>query len=244
MSSDAVFVADSVTKSFGAQRVLHSASLWARAGELTVLVGINGSGKSTLLRCATGLLSAESGTVRFAGQVYTRPRLEQLARAGLFYMSQELLLSPAIPVRTQLEGFAAMFASDFDAVVDLLELRDVLEQWPITLSGGERRRIDIAAALLRRPRCLLADEPLAKIDPRDRDLVTRAFRMLADGGTAVVFTGHEVEDVLSAADHVIWVTAGTTHSLGSGTAAREHHAFRREYLGLTDRKSLRIATVE
>lgn len=244
MSSDAVFVADSVTKSFGTRRILHSASLWARAGELTVLVGSNGSGKSTLLRCATGLLSAESGTVRFAGQVYTRPRLEQLARAGLFYMPQDLLLSPAIPVRAQLAGFAAMFATDqFDAVVDLLELRDVLDQWPITLSGGERRRIDIAAALLRRPRCLLSDEPLAKVDPRDRELVISAFRALAEGGTAVVFTGHEIEDVLGAADHVIWMTAGTTHSLGPAASAREHHQFRREYLGPTDRKSLR-ATVE
>lgn len=230
-----MFAADSIGKSFGTRRVLHAASMWAHAGAVTALIGRNGSGKSTLLRCAVGLLSADSGAVRFSGRVYTRPRLHDLARGGLFYLPQDPLLSPTLTVRKQLEGIAKIFASDqFDAVIDALELRDVLDQWPVTLSGGERRRIDIAAALIRRPLCLLADEPLARIDPQDRELIARAFHGLAGRGTAVVFTGHEVEDVFAAADDVVWVTSGTTHSLGSPAEARTNHAFRRDYLGDAD----------
>jgi len=232
MWADAVFVADSITKSFGSRRVLTAASLWAHAGAITVLLGRNGSGKSTLLRCATGLLTPDNGAVRFGGNVYTRPTLAALARAGLFYLPEDPLLSPMMTVRRQLAAFANIFGNDrLDAIVELLQIGTVLDQWPATLSGGERRRVDIAAALLRRPRCLLADEPLARIDPADRELIVNAFHTLAEGGTAIIITGHEIEDVLAAASDVIWVTSGTTHLLGSPAEARASHAFRRDCLG-------------
>ena len=115
--------------------------------------------------------------------------------------------------------------------MDLLGLTQVLDNGTEELSGGERRRGDLAAALIRRPRCLLADEPLTGIDPADGERVCAALRALAGQGAALVVTGHEVEVLLQLADHVVWMTAGTTHGLGSPEAARAHDQFRREYLG-------------
>ena len=99
------------------------------------------------------------------------------------------------------------------------------------MSGGERRRCELALALARGPRCLIADEPLNEIEPRDRPLVTESIRTLADGGAAVLVTGHQAEDLLELADEVIWIAAGTTHGLGSPAEARAHGRFRRDYLG-------------
>lgn len=232
MQPDIVLAADSIVKSFGTRHVLRAASLWVRAGSITAIVGRNGSGKSTMLRCICGLIAADGGIVRFGGNTYLRPRLARLARDGLFYLPQDPLLAPMLSVRQQLSAVSTMFGSDrFDVVTEMLGVTDVLDQMPITLSGGERRRVDIAAALLRQPRCLLADEPLARIDPRDREVIAAAFRALAAEGTAIAFTGHEVEDVLALADDVVWVTSGTTRSLGAPSFARQNHAFVREYLG-------------
>ena len=116
-------------------------------------------------------------------------------------------------------------------IVDRLGLRNLLDQTPPELSGGERRRAEIAVAWIRAPRCLLADEPFAGIHPSDLDILAGAFKELAREGCAVVITGHEVPQLLEIADDVVWMVAGTTHGLGSPEQAVRHEQFRREYLG-------------
>jgi ABC-type lipopolysaccharide export system ATPase subunit len=112
-----------------------------------------------------------------------------------------------------------------------MRVRELLGRRPSALSGGERRRADLAAVLVRRPRCLVADEPYRGIAPLDAELLTSAFRGLAAGGCAVVLTGHDAPTLLAAADHVTWCVSGTTYELGTPAAATAQDRFRREYLG-------------
>jgi lipopolysaccharide export system ATP-binding protein len=227
-----VSLADCVAKSFGERRVLSSASLRGVAGQLRVLFGRNGEGKSTLLKIAAGVLAADSGSVQFAGRAYESPRLATLARAGLFFLPDHDFFSDAFTVRTQLEMLRQQF--DGDGILDAAKRMGIagrLDQRPHQLSGGERRRAEIAALFVRRPLAVLADEPYRGIAPRDGEYLTTAFRDLTAVGVAVVVTGHEAPTLLAAADHVTWCTDRTTYELGPPAEAIRHEEFRRRYLG-------------
>lgn len=227
-----MLVADSVGKRFGRRQVLKAATLVVPAGRVTALLGRNGSGKTTLLRIAAGLLRADYGTVRMDGEVHERPRLPRLARRGLFFLPERGLL-PTWPVVADLVRTIARRygAGDPGALLRRLGLGDVSDQRVEALSGGERRRVELAAALARSPRCLLADEPLLGVPPRDCSVVTGELGALADRGCAVVITGHEVGDILETADAVVWLTAGTTLHLGAPSEAARSPEFRARYLG-------------
>jgi len=227
-----ILIADCVSKSFNGRRVLSSGSLRAVSGQLRVLLGRNGIGKSTLLKIAAGWMQPDSGAVHFGGVSYLNARLPQLAARGLFYLPDEDLFSSAFTIRAQLEMIRRQFnGSSVDKAADDVGLGTRIDQRPHALSGGERRRAEIAAILVRRPRCLLADEPYRGIAPRDAEDMTRIFRGLVAEGMAVVVTGHEVPTMLEAADHVTWCTAGTTYELGSPELAMRHEPFRAHYLG-------------
>jgi len=227
-----ILTAESVVKSYGGRRVLTSATLRAVPGELRVLFGRNGIGKSTLLKIAAGWLAPDSGSVHYAGRAYLSVRLAQLAAHGLFFLPDHDLLSGAFTVRQQLEMIRAQF--DGHGVIDAAEQLGIaahLDKRPFELSGGERRRAELAAVVVRRPLCLLADEPYRGVAPRDAEALTRTLMALAASGVAVVVTGHEVPTLLEAADHVTWCTSGTTYELGPPAVAVRDPAFRREYLG-------------
>jgi ABC-type multidrug transport system ATPase subunit len=227
-----LLVADCVSKSFRGRRILSASSLRAVPGELRVLLGRNGAGKSTLMKIAAGWMQPDSGSVRFGGTAYLATRLPELAEDGLFYVPDYDLFSSAFTVRTQLEMFRRQFdGGDIEAAAEAMGLVAKLDWRPSDLSGGERRRAEIAAILVRRPRCVLADEPFRGIAPKDAEDMTRVLKDLAAAGMAVVVTGHEVPTLLAAADHVTWCTAGTTYELGPPATAVLHESFRREYLG-------------
>lgn len=228
----AVLVADSVGKRYGSRVVLKAASLWAHAGEVTGVVGRNGSGKSTLMKVATGWLAPDHGTVRFGGETTERPRLHRMARRGLFYLPDREVLSPGFSVGAQLALAARRFgAGDARGAAELLGVAHLLDRRPGTLSGGELRRAEMALALARGPTCLVADEPFRGVPPRDAEVLSRAFRALAERGCAVVVSGHEVPTLFAVADRLLWVTAGTSLDLGPPAEARTVGSFRREYLG-------------
>ncbi|MGV3708884.1 MAG: ABC transporter ATP-binding protein [Gemmatimonas sp.] len=224
-------VADSVGKSFGDRRILSSGSLRATRGAIRVVFGRNGIGKSTLLKIAAGRVQADTGTVRVNGTTILRPTLPRLARSGVFYLPDHDLLSPQFPLGTQLGFFHRRYRRrSVEEAAQLAMVESLLHQYPTALSGGELRRAELAAALVRRPDCLLADEPLRGIAPRDRELLTTIFRTMAADGCAVVVTGHEVPSLLDVATHVTWCTSGTTYELGTAEHARSHEQFVREYL--------------
>lgn len=119
----------------------------------------------------------------------------------------------------------------YPGIVEQLKLGDLLASWPQSLSGGERQRASLGLALLRSPDCLLMDELFAGVAPIDVELVVKALLMLREQGTALVISGHDVRDIFSVSDEIIWVASGTTHWLGRPDQACRHHQFRREYLG-------------
>ncbi|MGH7470621.1 MAG: hypothetical protein ACRENP_21960, partial [Longimicrobiales bacterium] len=140
------------------------------------------------------------------------------------------LLTPLLTL-AQHFALANAPAESREFVARALGLSELLPYFGNQLSPGERRRADLALAVLRAPVCLLADEPFQGIAPLDIDLISAQLRVLRERGCAIVITGHEIGPLFDSADEVVWMTAGTTHVLGSVASARAHHQFAREYLG-------------
>jgi lipopolysaccharide export system ATP-binding protein len=177
-------------------------------------------------------MQADSGSVFVDGQALERATLPALARRGVMYLPDDGMLSSAFTVGRQLAFFARQYpGGDVACAAQIARVTHLLDRRPPALSGGERRRAELAAALVRRPRVLIADEPFRGIAPLDAELLTAAYRALAVDECAIVVTGHEAPTLLAAADHVTWCTDGTTYELGTPAAAQRSERFCREYLG-------------
>ena len=212
--------------------MLKSASLWAEAGKVTTLMGRNGSGKTTLMRIAAGVLRSDQGVVAFGDEPVQRPSLAALARRGLMFVPQTGLLSAPFRVSDHFRALGAVHAgARADDAIERAAVGPLLDQYAWSLSTGERARVSLALALARRPRVLLADEPLVGIAPADQEKLGMLLRGLATAGAAVVTSGHDTQPLMAISDCVIWSVAGTTHYLGSPARALAHDQFRREYLG-------------
>ena len=232
-------VGQSMGKSFGRTTVLKGATLWCEAGRIGVLIGRNGSGKTTLLRVTLGLLRADFGAVRMDGWATERPRPAEMARRGVFFSPQAGMLMTGFTVESHLGMMGERGGGDVDTAMHRLKLESLLRHRPHQLSGGERKRVEAALALIRGARVFLADEPLAGIAPADRDLLGAVYRDMADDGVAVVLTGHDAPELFALADRIDWVSAGTTHQLGGPRQALQHEQFVREYLGPGGRRRVR-----
>jgi len=232
MTTAPILVADCVGKRYRERWVLRSASLRAQPGELRALLGRNGVGKSTLMKIAAGLVIPDSGTVRFDGRARETTRLHRLAREGLFLLPDHDLLSAAFSIREHLHFVGrAGTPNGMDEAIETLSLGPLLDARPPELSSGERRRAEVALAWVRRPRCLLADEPLRHLAPIDGELLLGVLRSMTADGCAVIVTGHEVPSLLAAAHHVTWCTDGTTYELGPPFMARHDERFMKDFLG-------------
>jgi ABC-type multidrug transport system ATPase subunit len=229
-----VFAAEAMWKSFGPRPILRDASAWAFPGSVTVLLGRNGCGKSTLLRCAMGYLRTFAGVVIFRDARYDRPSLARLSADGLFYLADRRLLARGLTLRQHLSALQSRFpGAAAEAALDLYRTTPFQDRRPHELSGGEERRAELTVAAARGPACLIADEPFRGLAPIDAEVVSSGLRALAERGTAVLITGHEVRQLLALGDHIIWMTGGTTHYLGTPAEALEHRLFRWDYLTTT-----------
>ena len=229
--SDAIFSAESIAKSFGNRKVLRTGSFWARSGQIVAMLGRNGNGKTTLFRIAVGLLRADSGAIRFRGKHIERPRHAALAREGVFYLPERGLLSHSLRLSTHLDALKWYWPeSDVSSIVETFGLAEHLSKRVDVLSGGERRRAELAIALARRPTVLLADEPFQGIAPVDAEVIGEMIVHLARQGCAVVVTGHEVPQLFHVADEIIWLNEGATVGVGNVLDARMNEQFQRGYL--------------
>jgi ABC-type multidrug transport system ATPase subunit len=227
-----VLRADSIRKSYGDKAVLTSATLRAVQGTLTYLIGRNGCGKSTLLRIAAGELAADNGVVSFKGRVSERQRWHRMARDGFAYLPDRELLSPRRTVREHLDAVVSQFGfAGHATAVETCRLESLLDARCAALSTGERRRVEVATILARRPDCVLADEPYRNLDPVDRQIIAAALREITSQGCAVVVTGHEVSDLVLSVDAVSWCTDGTTYELGPPREALTNWRLVQSYLG-------------
>ncbi len=235
MIATARLAAESIGKSFGKRQVLNSASLWVYPGSVTALVGRNGQGISTLFNIAAGLMRPDYGMIRMEGDRFVRVRQADMARRGVFFLPEvgHSLLCRSFTIRDHLCATEYHFGGDnIGRAVELLRIGDFLDRLPHMLSGGERRRAELAMAVARGPSCLLADEPFLGVVPTDREFLTELFRNLSRDGCAIAITGHEVQSLFDTADDVLWMTGGTTHALGTPAEARKDDQFVREYLGI------------
>jgi len=237
-ASDAGLVVSNLGKSFKTRPVLRDVSLSVKRGEAVGLLGPNGAGKTTSFYCVTGLISPDQGKIYLDGQDITPLPMYRRARLGIGYLPQEASIFRGMTVEGNIRAVAEVVESDKaaqNALVDAL-LRefsiDHLRRSPaLALSGGERRRCEIARALASRPSFILLDEPLAGIDPIAVGEIREMVSHLKDRGLGVLITDHNVRETLDIIDRAYILHEGTVLFEGSPSEIVAHEGVRRVYLG-------------
>jgi ABC-2 type transport system ATP-binding protein len=208
-----------LVKAFGSLRAVDGVSFDLSPGRIYGLLGPNGSGKTTLIRMLTGMARVTSGHAEILGVVM--PSRTNLSRIG--YMTQSDGVYPALSVAENVRFFAAAYGVTSDqAVTDALALVDLVERGDaitMTLSGGQRRRLSLACALVHRPPMLFLDEPTVGIDPLLRVQFWGHFRTLVAAGTTIVVSSH-VMDEADRCDELLFMRAGRVIARGSGADLR------------------------
>ncbi|MDH5020831.1 ABC transporter ATP-binding protein [Halobacterium rubrum] len=210
---DPVLVADDVEKSYGDDAVaLDGVSLSVDAGEVFALVGPNGAGKTTLVRCLTGTTDPDAGTVRLLGEP---PREARKQRVGL--LPQAFAPPDRLAARELVRYYAGLYddARDPDAVLDEVGLDPEEGTWYGDLSGGQRRRACVAAALVNDPDVLFLDEPTTGVDPAGRRALWSLFADLAAAGTTILLTTHDMAEAARLADRVALLAGGRVAATGT-----------------------------
>ncbi|GEO81544.1 LPS export ABC transporter ATP-binding protein [Pararhodospirillum oryzae] len=236
-------VAHGLGKRYRKRRVLRDVSVSVRRGEAVGLLGPNGAGKTTCFYCLTGLVRPDDGVVYLDGRDVTRLPMYQRARLGVGYLPQEASVFRGLTVEENIRGILEVVErdpevrrADLEALLTEFSISHLRHTSSLALSGGERRRTEIARALAARPAFVLLDEPLAGIDPiavgEIRDLVSH----LKDRGLGVLITDHNVRETLEIVDRAYILHEGTVMMEGRPSEIVAHEGVRRVYLG--DRFSL------
>jgi ABC-2 type transport system ATP-binding protein len=209
-----------LVKQFGPIRAVDGISFNLAPGRIYGLLGPNGSGKTTLIRLLMGLARATSGRAEVLG--VAMPSRSNLSRIG--YMTQSDGVYPALSVGENARFFAATYGVRDNAAVpqalELVELADRTNAITSNLSGGQRRRLSLACALVHKPPVVFLDEPTVGVDPLLRVQFWGHFRALADGGTTIVVSSH-VMDEADRCDELLFVRAGKVIARGTGSELRE-----------------------
>jgi lipopolysaccharide export system ATP-binding protein len=244
VASDSRLQARHLKKAYGSRKVVHDVSVQVDKGEVVGLLGPNGAGKTTSFYMIVGLVRADGGQILIDGEDVTRMPIHKRSRMGLSYLPQEASifrkLSVADNVRAILElqtdaqGRALSSADVEKRLGELLaDLRvDHLRESPaVALSGGERRRVEIARALATDPRFILLDEPFAGIDPIAVIEIQRIIAFLKQRGIGVLITDHNVRETLGICDHAYIISEGRVLAQGTPDEIVANADVRRVYLG-------------
>jgi len=227
-----------VTKSFKSRPVVKGVSLGVSRGEVVGLLGPNGAGKTTVFYMITGLIAADSGQIAFDGRDITRLPMYRRARLGIGYLPQEASIFRGLTVEQNIR--AVLEIVERDRKTRDKELESLLEEFAITrlrdspaiaLSGGERRRVEIARALASRPAFMLLDEPFAGIDPIAVGDIRALVRHLSARGIGVLITDHNVRETLGLIDRAYIIHDGRVLMQGSPDEVVANVDVRRFYLG-------------
>jgi iron complex transport system ATP-binding protein len=230
---------DNLAVSLGKRRVLEGVGAVFRPGRVTAILGPNGSGKSTLVRSLAGLLDADAGFVRLGGKLVGRLEPQERAKrigylpqdAGVHWNMavEELVALGRLPHRAP---FAGMSGDDYDAVSAAMAATDTggfAGRLVAELSGGERARVLLARVLAGRPEWLLADEPLAALDPVHQLDMLASLRALAGQGMGVVIVLHDLVQAARAADDVLLLRDGKVVAFGPANEALAHQPLREAF---------------
>jgi lipopolysaccharide export system ATP-binding protein len=230
--------ASSLSKSYRGRKVVHEVGLELRRGEVVGLLGPNGAGKTTTFYMIVGLIAPDSGQVKLCGEEITRSPMYRRARLGISYLPQEPSVFRKLTVVENLLSIAEtlnMRSEKREALVtDLLKefgIESLRDQGAYTLSGGERRRLEIARALVLTPQFILLDEPFAGIDPlavRDIQLIIGRLR---ERGIGVLITDHNVRETLNITDRAYIINDGKILREGSPEQLTNDDEVKKVYLG-------------
>jgi lipopolysaccharide export system ATP-binding protein len=235
--------AESLSKSYRGRQVVRGLSLEIQTGEVVGLLGPNGAGKTTAFYMIVGLVAADEGRIRLDERDLTALGLDQRARLGLGYLPQEASVFRRMSAADNIMAILELRA-DLDHAARLLRLEELLEQLHIahvrntagqSLSGGERRRVEIARALAAEPRFMLLDEPFAGVDPLSVADIQQIIRDLAARGIGVLITDHNVRETLGVCGRAYIVDRGTVIASGSAEQVLANPQVREVYLGQTFR---------
>ena len=227
-----------IGKKYKKRTVLKNVSLHVKKGEAVGLLGPNGAGKTTCFYCVTGLITPDYGDVYIGGQDITDMPMYKRARMGIGYLPQEASIFRTLSVEDNIKAILQIVIDDENQREDMLE--ELLNEFSIAhlrkspalaLSGGERRRLEIARALASRPSFILLDEPLAGIDPIAVGEIRTLVSQLKNRGLGVLITDHNVRETLDIIDRAYILHGGTVLMEGTPDEIVANEEVRKVYLG-------------
>jgi len=227
-----------VEKSFAGRKVVKGVTIYVRRGEAVGLLGPNGAGKTTVFYMITGLIKADRGRIELDGYDITSLPMYQRARLGIGYLPQEASIFRGLNVEENIRAVLEMVEpnrrrrdADLTALLEEFGLARLRKTSTIALSGGERRRVEIARALATRPSYMLLDEPFAGIDPIAVGDIQALVRHLTNRGIGVLITDHNVRETLGLTDRAYIIYSGEVLMEGHPEDIVNNPDVRRLYLG-------------
>jgi lipopolysaccharide export system ATP-binding protein len=234
----AYLAAHGVEKSFGGRMVVKGVTLYVRRGEAVGLLGPNGAGKTTVFYMITGLIKADRGRIELDGYDVTGLPMYQRARLGIGYLPQEASIFRGLNVEENIRAVLEVVEpdrrrreADLNALLEEFNIARLRKTPTIALSGGERRRVEIARALATRPSYMLLDEPFAGIDPIAVGDIQALVRHLTNRGIGVLITDHNVRETLGLTDRAYIIYSGEVLMEGRPDDIVANPDVRRLYLG-------------
>jgi lipopolysaccharide export system ATP-binding protein len=237
-------VIEKLAKRYGGRQVVKDVSLTVESGTVVGLLGPNGAGKTTCFYMVVGLVPMDSGSIALDGQSIAHLPIHKRARMGLSYLPQEASVFRRLTVQEniravlelQVDENGAELASEvieerLSALLADLQIAEIRTNTALSLSGGERRRVEIARALAARPRFILLDEPFAGVDPIAVIEIQRIVRFLKQRGIGVLITDHNVRETLGICDRACIINEGQVLAAGRPEEIVDNPAVRRVYLG-------------
>ncbi len=234
-----MLVAEGLRKRYKSREVVKDFGLTLDAGEVVGLLGPNGAGKTTCFYMIVGLVPADAGKIVLDGQDITDEPMYDRAKLGVGYLPQEPSVFRKLSVRDNLK-LVLELRDDLDragrerelaSLLDELQVTHVADQQGASLSGGERRRVEIARALAARPRLMLLDEPFAGVDPISVGEIQKIITHLKNRGIGVLITDHNVRETLGICDRAYILNEGSVLAQGAPDALLANPDVRRVYLG-------------
>ncbi|GGA85591.1 ABC transporter ATP-binding protein [Arenimonas soli] len=234
-----MLTATGLAKRYRSRQVVQDFAMEVRPGEVVGLLGPNGAGKTTCFYMIVGLVGPDAGRITLDGRDITALPMHERARLGLGYLPQEASVFRKLSVADNIHAVlelrkdldATGRADELAALMEELQVGHVAEQPGASLSGGERRRVEIARALAARPRFMLLDEPFAGVDPISVGDIQKIVRHLKARGIGVLITDHNVRETLGICDHAYILNAGSVLARGTPDEVLANPDVRRVYLG-------------
>lgn len=227
-----------LAKTFKKRRVVHDVSLSLKRGEIVGLLGPNGAGKTTCFYMMMGLITADEGKITIDGEDVTHLPMYQRARLGVGYLPQETSIFRGMTVEENVMSVVELIETDkkarkqaVESLLEELHITHIRSQSAMSLSGGERRRVEIARALASRPSFMLLDEPFTGIDPLAISDISDLVRYLKDRGIGVLITDHQVRETLEIVDRASIIYDGRVLFEGAPKEILSNEEVRRVYLG-------------